>query len=366
MPLAAAVAASRVYTGAHYPGDVLAGAALGAGIAVATLRWWPLRTDGAAHTAAPRSALPALPLGQGLIVLVNSASGTARSAASTVRDALPLADVRTCEPGQDLAALLARAATEAQAQGGALGVVGGDGTVNAAAAQAAEHGLPLAVFPGGTLNHFAADLGIRSPQSIAEAVEAGHGRSVDLGRITAKGSAGDAAPGEPATAYFVNTFSIGSYPELVRARESLQKYLGTWPALAVGLLHVLTRGAPVPAVIDGKRRRLWLLFAGNGRYRPPGFAPSYRTSLSDGKLDLRVVDGSHPFARTRLVAAFLTGTLTRSRVYRTEAADHLRIDGLQETDGYARDGEIDPAAGTLLLDKAQRALTVYLPRTPHR
>jgi membrane-associated phospholipid phosphatase len=113
VPLAAAVAASRVYTGAHYPGDVLAGAALGAGIAAATLRWWPLRTDGTAHTAAPRSALPALPLGQGLIVLVNSASGTARSAASTVRDALPLADVRTCEPGQDLAPLLARAATEA-------------------------------------------------------------------------------------------------------------------------------------------------------------------------------------------------------------------------------------------------------------
>ncbi|PWS45311.1 phosphoesterase, partial [Streptomyces sp. ZEA17I] len=34
-PVAAAVAASRVYTGVHYPGDVLAGAALGIGAAFA-------------------------------------------------------------------------------------------------------------------------------------------------------------------------------------------------------------------------------------------------------------------------------------------------------------------------------------------
>ncbi|MEU3573746.1 phosphatase PAP2 family protein, partial [Kitasatospora sp. NPDC036755] len=33
-PVAAAVAFSRVYTGVHYPGDVLAGAALGAGVGV--------------------------------------------------------------------------------------------------------------------------------------------------------------------------------------------------------------------------------------------------------------------------------------------------------------------------------------------
>ncbi|HKE99319.1 MAG TPA: phosphatase PAP2 family protein [Actinomycetes bacterium] len=36
--LAAAVAGSRVWTGAHYPGDVLAGAALGAGIGLAVGR----------------------------------------------------------------------------------------------------------------------------------------------------------------------------------------------------------------------------------------------------------------------------------------------------------------------------------------
>lgn len=38
--LAALVCVARVYVGAHYPGDVLGGAAIGAGVAV--LLWWPL------------------------------------------------------------------------------------------------------------------------------------------------------------------------------------------------------------------------------------------------------------------------------------------------------------------------------------
>jgi membrane-associated phospholipid phosphatase len=38
--LALLVCVARVYVGAHYPGDVLAGAAVGAG--VACLLWWPL------------------------------------------------------------------------------------------------------------------------------------------------------------------------------------------------------------------------------------------------------------------------------------------------------------------------------------
>lgn len=41
VPFAVAVAASRVVLGLHYPTDVFAGAALGAGLAVITLRFWP-------------------------------------------------------------------------------------------------------------------------------------------------------------------------------------------------------------------------------------------------------------------------------------------------------------------------------------
>ncbi|MFF3245884.1 diacylglycerol/lipid kinase family protein [Streptomyces sp. NPDC002870] len=143
--------------------------------------------------------------------------------------------------------------------------------------------------------------------------------------------------------YFLNTFSIGSYPELVRAREARETYLGKWPAFCVGLLRVLADGTPSKVTIDGQHRRLWLLFAGNGRYDPPGFAPSYRRSLDDGLLDIRAVDGRHPFARTRLVTAFLTGTLDRSRVYQATTVTRLRIGGMGEKGDYTRDGEVSPA-----------------------
>ncbi|MFI6624326.1 diacylglycerol/lipid kinase family protein [Streptomyces sp. NPDC050528] len=106
---------------------------------------------------------------------------------------------------------------------------------------------------------------------------------------------------------------------------------------------------------------MWLLFAGNSRYDQPGFAPSYRRSLNDGLLDIRTVDGSHPFARTRLVAALVTGTLARSRVYQATMVTRLRIDGTSAEEDYTRDGEVSPAADTLHLDKATHALTVYLP-----
>lgn len=352
IPLATAAAVLRARHTTRSPGDVLAGAAFGVGVAAATCRWWPVHVDEPADTARPNVSVPALPAGLGLIAVVNGDAGGDTPAEAELRILLPMADIRLCVSGVDLHLVLDQAAKDVLAHGGALGVAGGDGTVNAAAVRATESGLPLAVFPAGTLNHFAADLGLTTLQSTADAVEAGRGGAVDLGRVTSADGTGT---------YFLNTFSIGVYPELVRAREARESRLGKWPALCVGLLRVLADGTPRKVVIDGRRRRLWLLFAGNSRYDPPGFAPSYRRSLNDGLLDIRTVDGSHPFARTRLVAAFLTGTLARSRVYQATMVTRLRIDGMSAEEDYTRDGEVSPAADTLHLDKATHALTVYLP-----
>nr|BFD96411.1 bifunctional phosphatase PAP2/diacylglycerol kinase family protein [Kitasatospora sp. Xyl93] len=357
-PVAAAVALSRVYTGVHYPGDVLAGAALGTAAAATTLRWWPRSSDAPPPAAPAAFPAPALPRGRGLSVVVNSGSGNGsmtatgpEETADTLRGLLPEADVRVCGPEDDLAELLTEAADRAARDGGALGVCGGDGSVNLAAGLAVDRKLPLAVFPGGTLNHFALDLGTTTHQDTATAVEAGTAVGVDLGL----------AVDHTGSRTFVNTFSLGIYPELVHQREKLEKRIGKWPALAVAVAKLLPTAEPVTVHAGGRPHRVWLLFAGNGAYEPAGFAPTHRAALADGKLDVRVVDGGRPFARTRLAAAFLSGTLHRSRVYRTARLRVLDLDFLGDADRIAVDGESVPARGALRLSKNPAALTVYRP-----
>ena len=358
-PVAAAVAFSRVYVGAHYPGDVLAGCALGAAAAAVTCYWWPPRPrperDGRTRVTAP-----ALPGGEGLVIVLNSGSGKGvpgrLPAGQHLELLLPKAEILSCGPGDDLGKTLDEGVALAARAGGALGVCGGDGTVNAAARRAVAAGLALAVFPGGTLNHFALDAGTATFEDAAQAVERGEAVRVDLATV----HDGDDA----VVAGFVNTFSIGLYPELVRRREKLEGRIGKWPAAAVSLLAVLREATPLRVRLDGHDRVLWLLFAGNGRYVPDGLAPSHRPHLDDGLLDIRTVDAEATLARTRLSLSSLGGALRRSRVFCTERVERLRISGLEDVSDLAYDGETASAPATLVLDKRQGALTVYSPAAP--
>lgn len=364
-PVAASVAFSRIYVGVHYPGDVLAGMAIGAGAAALTCRWWPPRQVNPEPERRPARA-PALSGGDGLVVFLNSAAGTGGPSApvppqTLLAELLPRAESVECGPGDDFAGLLDRAVRRAVERGGALGVYGGDGTVNAAARAAARHGLALAVFPGGTLNHFAHDVGVPHPEDTAAAVVSGDAIAVD---IAVAAPVPDPAPGGAEPVEFLNTFSIGLYPDLVRLRERLEHRWGTWPAAALALIRVLRTAAPFELRLDGRPRRLWLLFAGNCRYVPDGFAPAFRPCLDDGLLDLRVVDGDQRLARTRVVVSALAGALGRSRVYRAERVRTVGVEDLRGTDTFAYDGEAVPADGALRLEKRPRALVVYRPAVP--
>ncbi|MGQ4385617.1 diacylglycerol/lipid kinase family protein [Streptomyces sp. SAS_270] len=357
-PAAAALTAARIRSGVRPPGDVAVGTAIGIGAAALTARWWPVKPETAAAAAPPRRPAPALPDGDGLHVVVNPSSGVSWSAdaddpAARLRALLPKAEVEVPDEGQDLPELLERAARQAKKEGGALGACGGDGTINAATDMAARYGVPLAVFPGGTFNHFAVDLGNQTPEDVARAVRDGDAIVADVGRARSP---------DGSEQLFLNTFSLGVYSELVRARGQLEKRIGKWPALVVGLVRVLAKGSPVSVRVNGRSRRLWLLFAGNGIYHPAGFAPTYRTQLDDGLLDVRAVDGGTPLARTRLLLAVLTGTLHNSRVLTTAQVRSLRLDVLDGDPRFAYDGEVTATpAPRLVLDKRTRAVTLYRP-----
>ncbi|MBE8476260.1 bifunctional phosphatase PAP2/diacylglycerol kinase family protein [Streptomyces justiciae] len=343
-PVAWSVALSRVYTGVHFPSDVLAGALLGAGAAFAVRGLVPTRAQ-IGTPPRPRAEVPALPEGEGLVVVANSAAGTSERVRA-LQAALPRAELVECQPA-DMLAELEKAAAHARV----LGVCGGDGTVNRAAEVALRHGLPLAVLPGGTLNHFAYDLGVEGVNDLSRAVQRGEAVRVDVGRFRCAGTRG----------IFLNTCSLGVYPELVRVRDRWSHRIGGWPAGVLAALRVLrTDRHPLEAEFRGRTRPLWLLFVGNGTYHRVGLAPGRRLDLADGQLDVRVVHGGRRPA-TRLLAAALAGPLTRSPVHAAVQVSRLRLAGVTPGTLLAYDGEVTEVAGEVTLEKLPEALTVYRP-----
>jgi undecaprenyl-diphosphatase len=328
---------------------VLAGVAVGVGTRFA----WPVAAKEPAEVTFHATRHDLAPAGDGdgegvgIVINPNAGSGAIGGGtppADALRAGLPQARIVEMSDGDDLVETLQSLVDDGCR---AIGVAGGDGSINAAAGVALEHGLPLVVVPAGTLNHLARDLGVETVEDAIVAVRSGHTAAIDVGWIA----------GQP----FLNTASFGSYVELVDAREDLEGRIGKWPALGVALARVLRHSTPVEVVIDGTSRTLWLAFIGNCRYLPDGMAPTWRERLDDGELDVRVVDASHPFCRTRLVLAALTGTLRHSPVFDTWPATSLTVASADGPLRLARDGETFDGADRFEVTKNGVRLPVFTP-----
>jgi diacylglycerol kinase family enzyme/membrane-associated phospholipid phosphatase len=344
--LAAGVAYGRVHTGVHYPGDVVAGIGLGVASALAIRRIWPARP--ARPAVVGGADAPALNDGEGFVLVINEGGGSSDQADAvekTLAELLPRAEVVRATDDVE------QALREAAERCTVLGVMGGDGSINCAAGIALDAGVPLAVVPGGTLNHFAGELGINDVEDVVCALKAGSAVRVTVGSASADGDG----------LYFLNTFALGVYPELVREREKHERRLGKWPAMALAVSRILREAECVAVNVDGEDRKLWTLFAGNGRYHPSGFAPTWRERLDDASIDVRLIDADKSYARTRLGIALLTGRLGRSRVYEERVVGRLPVTSRQGGLRLARDGEVQDGPGHLVLRAASRSLVVYRP-----
>ncbi|TFV61650.1 phosphatase PAP2 family protein [Geodermatophilus sp. DF01-2] len=345
-PLALAVGYSRVHVGVHYPGDVVAGLAVGAAVAAGSRHWRRVRPTAPARVRTARRA-PALPDGEGLVVAVNPRSGPADyHPAEEVRRLLPRAETWKLTADATVAGLLEEAVRSGRAR--AIGVAGGDGSVAAAAAVAIGHGLPLAVLPAGTLDHFARDVGVHTLEHAAAAVVSGQAVEVDVAEVN----------GTP----FLNTASIGNYPEMVRRRDALAGRLGRWAAMTVATAQTLRRGMPVSLLLDGRPVSVWILFVGNCRYTPRGLAPAWRPRLEDGLLDVQYLRADVPFSRIRAVLGSLLGISHRVSGYTDSQAERVRVVSRSGPQEVAYDGETGEAATEFLFCK-RATLTVYCCRT---
>jgi undecaprenyl-diphosphatase len=357
-PAALGVAYSRVHTGAHWPSDVLFGSVLGAGAALVTRKWWPVRPP-FPQTARTWTTAPELPEGIGLSIIVNTLGGSfTQETAGALQEVFPKAYIKTVRPSDNLTAEIQAAADQPGTV--ALGVWGGDGTVGAAAAAAVARSMPLLVLPGGTLNHFARDAGTGSLKEAVTAASRGEAALADLGLITVE--RGLAGSPEVAQLPMLNTSSVGLYPDMVRRREHLQRALGKPLAGVVATLRTFAAGRPVTLTVDGARRKVWIAYVGRGRYYPRDHAPLFRPLLDDGLLDVRLVTADESFARLRMLWSVVTGTVATSRITHLREATVVRIDAGGAPMALAVDGEALAGVRSVEYKVLPRALAYYSPR----
>jgi undecaprenyl-diphosphatase len=336
---------SRVATGAHYPGDVFAGFGIGAAIAVSGARLVPPVVE---HHLPPVKPLAVDTVarvdGAGVVVVVNPASGSGTGARvlSEVRGALPKAEIVELAEGDDITEVLRAAAERAEV----LGIAGGDGTVACAAGVAAESGRPLAVFPAGTFNHFAKDIGCGRVAKTVRAVREGTASYVDLVYF----NGGKA---------MVNTGSIGAYPTFVRARERLEHRIGKPAAAAWAMWNTLRHENPVRIEYDGHVMQTSMFFVGNSIYVPSGFAPAQRNRLDTGLLDVRILEAGRPLARLRFMTSVALGRLSRSKLYHEHRAPEFSLDAVDGPITVALDGEVNGHHQHVEFVAGYRALAVY-------
>lgn len=186
LPLASAVAYSRIHLRVHYPLDVVAGVAIGTGIGLssgamvgAVRRWWtastPLREDQRPQT-------------NRLILIVNPHSGRhhrLQRAREAIRArGLEIVGELTVEDLPRLPRLLEATANEPSI----VVAAGGDGTIGGVADAIVGTDAVLAILPLGTSNDFARSIEV--PTDIERAVDLftqGRITRIDTGRLTANG-----------------------------------------------------------------------------------------------------------------------------------------------------------------------------------
>ena len=357
-PAALGVAYSRVHTGAHWPSDVILGSALGAGAALVTRHWWPVRPP-IPQTARTWADAAELPEGEGLSIVVNTLGGSFKEeTAGALQEVFPKAHINTVQPDDDLVRQISATADVPGTR--ALGVWGGDGTVGAAAAAAVARSIPLLVLPGGTLNHFARDAGTGSLKDAVEAATKGEAALADIGVVTAeRGLAGNP---EVSELIMLNTSSVGLYPNLVRRREHLQPALGKPLAGVVAMFRTFAAGTPITLSVDGAGHKVWIAYLGRGRYYPRDHAPLFRPVMDDGVLDVRLITADESFARLRLLWAVLTGTVASSRITHLREATEVSIDAGGAPMALAVDGEALAGVRRVAYKVRRKALTYYSPR----
>ena len=199
----------------------------------------------------------------------------------------------TNSPG-DARDLAARAVTQGY---GTIVAAGGDGTINEVVNGIGGADVQFGILPVGTMNVFAAELGI--PQNNLpkawQVIEAGCSRLVDLPQANHE--------------YFVQLAGVGLDAEVVRqTTPDSKKVLGPMSYLLT-LAQVAARQHPKILIepVDGATREGSFVLVGNGRFYGGPFVVFKDARLDDGLLDVLVFQNQSHWDLIRYFQAIAFG-----------------------------------------------------------
>ncbi len=202
---------------------------------------------------------------------------------------------------------------------------GGDGTVNDVVNGIARSDATLGVLPVGTMNVFAAELGIPGDLRKAWAViEAGHARRIDLGRANKK--------------FFVQLAGVGLDAQVVAATSwASKKSLGPLSYL-VSAAQIAAQPPPKLLIeAEGREREGSFVLIGNGRFYGGPLAFFKDAKIDDGLLDVLIFKNVGYLDLARYVSMMLVGRhtdlrdveyfQTRRAAVRSESEVPVEVDG---------------------------------------
>jgi diacylglycerol kinase (ATP) len=272
-------------------------------------------------------------------------------------------DVRVSEDLDD-AISIARGAFDA---GRGVVACGGDGTVNALAGAAADHGGLLGIVPTGAGNDFARHLGLdrRRWLDAVTLLDSGPVGAVDLGRAEAASDTGDA--NDPTVRWFTSVANAGFDGEANRWANGVQWASGT-TLYVLAVLRTLATYRPhrFRLTVDGDEHDVeaWLVAIGNTRGYAGGMMITPGAELDDGQLDVCVVGPVSRFEFLRSFPRVFRGTHTSHQsvdMYRGKVVELASLDASIPLELYGAGERIGPLPARM--EAVPGALQVVVPNT---
>ena len=278
------------------------------------------------------------------IAIVNASGGHSDAVASELIERVSFLKVVNVEHPHHL-----RRTVRAAVDEGApfVAAIGGDGTLRTTAEALLGSATAMVPVPGGTRNHFAAQVGLDSLDRVVDAICAGVVTKIDVGDMSGH--------------VFLNNVTAGWYPAMVRRRERLQRKLPKRIANLIAIAIELPRRQRLEVTVNGEHITTWMLFVGNGMYGLSLTELAEREGLRDGLLDVRVLRADGVLAKLRAAFVLLTARVDRSPTLVRLVAPSVSVSTRPRDIDVTLDGELTGVRGPLEFSIRRGALAIQRP-----